>query len=605
MSVLNSTDLDYLNTLGVLSKNKLNLLRLNLTGELGGRHLYVSEGGGSRNNPIIYPSIPFFQSVSKSPIALLQSEDTAMLVPGSMTAVSDFTAVHGEAILPDVSVATGVDLKRKVGKFSTSNAKINVDGHLDLSGIAFPLDGANGGWPMVLRTNLRTSSSSYGQYTMLDENVLDPIGDTITHAILGIVAEVDSIDNLNRSMPIYATTSSPTIIKSPAIAGYRRLIITDGSSNQMVVWLKGAGKDILWASVGQGNGSGGVSVTYDYQVINVITPPKAKLPGTTFDAYFPISMPTGLVDNISGSAVVVEAGIEYVGDCSITVFDCDMTVSRASGHISPETVVNYWTTGWGIYKPISEDAAYDKLVSWNTALQDGAYYTIQASDCSGRSLTELTYYKDYAKARRKACKDNDYMSKKFNEEYTMQQVEDMLQAVSTRSVWVSGQALTSAASMAASQQSVTVTDNGDKRIKAVANSNTTYYQQTEEGLDQFASDFIGFKIVDTAGILEKVAGLDSTGEGLAKLNESLSGASNLKYSLSSSNIVLGFAPTYEELLARSSGVDAEISFLVAQLTTFRKFNTFVMGWMNEFNYDNVSVKLSALGLLNKLNTETV
>lgn len=183
------------------------------------------------------------------------------------------------------------------------------------------------------------------------------------------------------------------------------------------------------------------------------------------------------------SAVDEEIIIEGV---KVIVTTKEVVVSKHSGSVSVMELTDYFSTGYGVYTPASPEQLKEFKKNWSK-VSSGVAFRGEIRDMSGLSVTSLRIYKEYAKMRKKACKDNDWMKRSYNDLFKWQDVEDRLNAASTRSLWfVNLDSVTIAPSIALS---VAVTKVG------------TLYTLTKTNGDVYAIDAVSVT-GDTAAAVE-------------------------------------------------------------------------------------------------------
>lgn len=103
-----------------------------------------------------------------------------------------------------------------------------------------------------------------------------------------------------------------------------------------------------------------------------------------------------------------------------------------------EWYVNYYTSGFGLYKPRDEVSKKRTLDSWKGL--EGVTYFINLNsipvNLTGKEIDELDIRKAYKRAREKACKVDNFFDQKFNEKYTWGQIRDKIAEKGTFSAFI-------------------------------------------------------------------------------------------------------------------------------------------------------------------------
>lgn len=158
---------------------------------------------------------------------------------------------------------------------------------------------------------------------------------------------------------------------------------------------------------------------------------------------WPLSWNSQFVDGIQGDfdfGVVAE--LEDVDNTRIFEQDVNVTVAKVTGHLNKTDYLSYLSTGYDIHPPLTTKDLAKVMKSWET-VPPVLNFAIERIKCSGRSFKELPYYGEYGKKRSKACKDNNFMDLKYNNEFTFKQVENKMSSLTSLDVWVADASLSS------------------------------------------------------------------------------------------------------------------------------------------------------------------
>lgn len=127
------------------------------------------------------------------------------------------------------------------------------------------------------------------------------------------------------------------------------------------------------------------------------------------------------------TAVVTDRVYDHKGK-SVTLRTYEIVCTDYCTSFNYEWYVNYYTTGFGLYKPRDEVTKKRTLDSWKG--QESVTYFINLSSTTfsltGKEIEELDIRKSYKRAREKACKVDNFYDQKFNEKYTWGQVRDKI-----------------------------------------------------------------------------------------------------------------------------------------------------------------------------------
>lgn len=178
------------------------------------------------------------------------------------------------------------------------------------------------------------------------------------------------------------------------------------------------------------------------------------------------------------SSVITFDGQDYILDVYSAVVD------QVSCNVLPDEYSKYVSTGFGLYKSLTGDALVEHLDTWNEVSPNGVAVRIYPVDLSGCTVRDLDAYRAYGKARDRACKTNDFMSKMYNQSLSYEQIDERLRAMTTVTVTVQDMAIASSVTpQTASTKVVTYTAS---TFTAVITNGGTYVLNT---LDDVANLF--------------------------------------------------------------------------------------------------------------------
>lgn len=590
--MLSQLEKAYLSGLGLLtSSSALTLTRIQLTGELNALQYYVTNKDAPTVNPIRWDS-----SVGSK--LNLDTSYVLSLRDALANSSSIISTLMANAVQKQNYGTAPAAPQYVAGSKNGAPVRLEITPRCDIvdnvmSNWSFPAEYDNAMYiwfpESSKQLNMYVTDSSY-KFT--SENIANMRAfntDTIEGVMAYYLRLINEFENLDTNVGWVAVNSSDVKIRKYA---NRRRVWFGGrrSGNYFVAYLKGEGRDILLQCR-----KGYYAVGYK----DVSDSPVTHITGDqSIERMFPLNNIGGLLNKIEGEYKVSEQSFfEYTGEGSIEVFDATLTVSKAWGHITQEFVENYWSTGLGVYTPVSEEIVAQRMKTWNLAAPNGVFFAISNEVCSGRSLTELPFYKEYVKARRKACKDNNFMTLSYNDEYSMRNVEDMLGKLTTRNVWCSDDVATTSTTSTFSMGTVTISDNGDGRFKVVNGTNSAYFAKTESGVSQFFDAYPRYTIVDPTLIIESIVGQDVDGSGVSVLNKQLEPMKTSSFDMSKSSIVRSYAQSYVDLLNNGTTTTGQLAFLCSQLTTYKSMPSMINSLLREFDFDNLAKALVANKLI--------
>lgn len=129
-------------------------------------------------------------------------------------------------------------------------------------------------------------------------------------------------------------------------------------------------------------------------------------------------------------SVETEVVTETVDGIPIEVTIHRLDVDFFATKITKEWYEDYYTTGFGLYKPRSSAIQANILKDWNKLnfSSFGICVDVGYSTVSPDIVFDSDLAHRYAKARKDACKDNDWLEQPFTEEFTYGAIRSMIQA---------------------------------------------------------------------------------------------------------------------------------------------------------------------------------
>lgn len=410
-----------------------------------------------------------------------------------------------------------------------------------------------------------------------------------------------------------ASQSHDLSIESETLAGYHRIIFAQSvptvlrASTQtyvlrtMTFYKWGNEPDVLIVGgVGhlEKREDPGLSASFQFQMKTSTSQATSTVGvrGVTQTRLYPLNGASMFVNGYYGIASpVTELGSVSYGGMAIVIREQTINVTSVRGHISVNEMRDYFSTGYGLFKPLEGDALTKTLESWQSYLDTGIVFGIQPGKASGYSLKTLPFYNEYARARKKACRDNNYMDLKYNAEYTNKQVEALLAAASSLDVWCTNAALASTKPVTSTfsrtvLQVITVELAGSTfySVQFPGELNPRRYAFNAEGAQTLLTDIIenDFGIKDTTGTLDNIIGLDDDGKALSEYDTGSQSTSTNTFDMRMSSYNMGSAITAEDL-EKQAGRVAATAYVAQQLTTFRHIRTNIPYLLSEFTFEKV------------------
>lgn len=363
------------------------------------------------------------------------------------------------------------------------------------------------------------------------------------------------------------------------VTGRRRLII--GTANATIsVPITGPGKDLFVAWVTPGSDAT-PGVVYWYEISTVRNAYSIPLNAKVEKGYH-LNLIEGVLTNLTGitSSTAVESTLQ-IDNGSVVISAVNWSCDIGYGSLNSTFMRRYWSTGFGQLTKVTDSDKIDAaLNTWDDHNPEGLNYAIKAVNCANRSLTETSFYRDYSRARKRACKDNDYMTLTYSDGLSMKEVESRLAAQQQRLVWV-GQRYATNVSMSVSMATVAAGPNSTQFILTIPGGSSTTYSLDEAGI-QSAVDSLPANVglSDPSGILKGKLPTNSDGTYLAAGTGSY-------VTLSGSATATGAAIDYQTVIKVMS-IDAQVSYLCSQVTTYRQIQSLVLNLINLCDFSSVS-----------------
>lgn len=320
-----------------------------------------------------------------------------------------------------------------------------------------------------------------------------------------------------------STVSGTFQLDLPCLAGYRRWATVIPTPNGLLFcggYLFGEGDDFFWSHFGMSYACGYANNHYgaDYPLkirsvksSEVYESDKIKrLSGDTFSMMWPLSWNSEFVSSMNLGPLSSTSEEPVIGEKKSYIYTL-MTagVTRIDGQLTYDSFARY-LTGLGVYTPTTADKLDAISKSWDK-LPSGVAFAIVSEKCSGRSVKETASYKEYGRKRAKACKDNDFLDKPYNANYTWKQVDNMLNGLTTRSVWVidaSNAEVTTTPNVSVPEveKTVTFTKKTDNSVSYVFGdgSGAGNLVLSADNFTSFAEANMPFRIIDNSLLLDPI-----------------------------------------------------------------------------------------------------
>lgn len=590
---------------------QLNVLRLNYTGELAKTDLLVATPTDEGINPIIDVS------TSNGYLKKLLTSNGTSICTWSHDNVSSSRVVSNRRTSSS-PVTTDLDTVTIAGVFSTAGmigkrtfdqstgpmeSKANPSYYLtatqDENGLVrFTCHGE--GWETNEFTGNDVDTGQMGWPSgWLTWPDLTDTADNGTKLLLRL--KTNAADFMTNLPLLCSDTRDGAFL--PYLPGTRRFYIYNGLPStapyQVIAgYLFGEGDDVWY---GRAMTTGGDSRPYRVWNDSYGSFPTAKVVGGAssaisslldFRTYYPLSGCPDFINDVVCSVLGSTSSEESLNGTNIKLISMDLEVTSVYGTISTDAYTEYLSSGFGVYEGLSDEQVREIVNTW-IPLQGGVAYKIKTEMVGSRSLKELSFYVAYGKMRAKACKDNNYMDLRYNDEYTNKQVDNKLQALSKLSVWIQPTATLTRTQIDAVTKTVTITFPNSTQMSALWSTGTTskLYTFDEAGISSLIEDSQGYQIVEPTGKLATKLGLDSGNGTLEAYNATIASTRDVSsYDLRFGDLQYGYAASLSDV-KENDNVDVEIAFLAAQVTDYVKFNSVVVGLLNSFSFNKVYTRI--------------
>lgn len=319
--------------------------------------------------------------------------------------------------------------------------------------------------------------------------------------------------------------------------------------------------------------------------------------GVTQMRLFPLSGCPFFVNNYYGVAkhLVHVEDLMYDSRMIVKIMEQEVNVTAVRGKLTYNELTNYFGHGYELYKPLEGDALAKTLESWAPYVETGLVFGIQPGSAAGYSLKTLPFYSEYARVRKKACRDNDFMQKMYDSKYTNKQVEEMLSMAGEIDVWCTNAALSSTvrqnASWSRTVLQVTKVSHNSTDMYSVqfpGELNSRKYAFTTEGAQQLLTEVIeaDFGIKDTTGTLDAVMGVSEDGDTLSATNTGSIDTEVSKFDMRMTSYNLGSAIVAKDL-ENQAGRVAATAYVAQQFTLFRQVRVNIPYLISEFFFDKI------------------
>lgn len=415
-------------------------------------------------------------------------------------------------------------------------------------------------------------------------------------------------------MGVHVTSHAHNLnLKYSTIAGYQRVMFVQivptaiGASTQtfvmraMTFYKWGNGPDILiLGGVGHlpRREDPGLSGSFQFE-LNASTSKATStvgVVGVKQTRLYPMNGASMFVNGYYGIASnVTEIGSTTYAGMAIVLREQTIDVTSVRGHISVPEIRDYFSTGYGLFTPLEGDKLEKALTSWQSYLDTGVVFGIQPGSAAGYSLKTLPFYDEYARARKKACRDNNFMDLKYNAEYTNKQVENLLTSVSNLDVWCTNAALASTKPVQRNFSrtvlqviKVSLAGSDFYSVQFPGELNPRRYAFNNEGAALLLNDIIenDFGVKDTTGTIDAVMGLDEEGKSLSEYNTGSQTTNTSSFDMRMTSYNMGSAITAQDLEFQAGRV-AATAYVAQQLTTFRHIRTNIPYLLSEFTFEKV------------------
>lgn len=207
----------------------------------------------------------------------------------------------------------------------------------------------------------------------------------------------------------------------------------------------------------------------------------ASKPGWSF---LPFMVVPGLTQYmLCSQSVPVEKKYDHNGK-EVTLITYDIVCTDYCTSFDYEWYVKYYTTGFGLYTPRDELSRKRVLDTWNEATELTYYLSVTSNvfTLSGLEIDDLDIRKAYKRARKKACKVDNFYELKFNDKHTWGQVRDMIRDQGSFSSFLSANTGYNAPLAVKTAQEYTYWIEGGRIEITDSNGVKTIHDMDEEGI---------------------------------------------------------------------------------------------------------------------------
>lgn len=239
------------------------------------------------------------------------------------------------------------------------------------------------------------------------------------------------------------SVEGPQTVNLPQIAGYSRvLLITAFSSTKVAIfcgYTRGEGSERVLTEIDiqrveRWSGfSGSIRQANNLPPVTLRTK-RVALNALTAVDMFPLSWNNQLVSTfrVTDFAEVGQSTIVDANGQAITVLVMTARVIAIRGTLERVDYEKFMREGFGL-RPVMAPAKVDQIInSWKNL--EAIAYDWSPTAISGLTLKNTEAYKEYGRRMAKACKTNTYLTLKYNQDYSMAEVEAKLLAITGRNV---------------------------------------------------------------------------------------------------------------------------------------------------------------------------
>lgn len=378
-------------------------------------------------------------------------------------------------------------------------------------------------------------------------------------------------------------------VNLPPVNGTRRWFYFYAVQNGIVGvggYLLGEGEDTAYINLEWTLRDVRYSVSYDNELTKIVTQ-KTEVPlaNTRRVSWiknvdlWPLSWNSQFVDSVQGDFAFSElAEMKNMDNMRVFEQTVNVNVTKLTGHMNKSDYLSYIATGYDLFPPLTGEELTKATKSWES-VPPVLNFAIERINCMGRSFKELPYYSEYGRKRAKACKDNNFMELKYNDEFTFKQVENKLSSLTSLDVWVADASLSSSlggdgvVTVPETTRVTTITKIDEQSFKYVVNdaalSGTVVLSESTVGA--FVDKVMPSKFAGDVAMLDAFLAAEG-GSTLQDYANEAAGKQYSKFNLNMSAYGYGTSLTYTEV-CDNLNVTGQIAFLASQVTDFRHFNT--------------------------------